>query len=550
MKLVKTTSGKYIFLVILSIIAAGGNMAIVYIINAVIKLFFQKNFLVPGVYLLYFISALFVFVTARWIVSIKIISYTQNMLKAKKSDILKMVLRSPYLPLIKNKQNVFTALTRDANNIVQASVSAVDITTNIVIVIICFTYMGFLSWKLLLCIIGLVLFTCMLYMVVEKRAHSFFNKAMSYDDKFVKYLNEMLNGFKEIVIDRRKGMDIQQRHLITAVESSVTLNKRALVAYLNNRVLGQIAFYLFIGVLLLYVGQLLRVENIIIVNFVFLVMYVFGPIETVIILLPALSQAKASWKRLNLLENDLLEAGVEQLEVSELVSFDFLNAEGITYQHEAEVKGDAFRIGPIDFSFKSGDIVFIYGGNGSGKTTFVNILVGLVLPDLGDIYVNGQLMGKMQLQNYRSLFAPVFSDFYLFEECYGIGTIDVCKAQEYLKIFELTEKVSLQNNKFTTINLSTGQRKRLALIYAMLEKKPVLILDEFAADQDPYFRKKFYLQILQFLKKEGFSVIAITHDDQYYQYCDHLYKMDYGNLMHVPVINGSLENEVPSYLLK
>ena len=131
------------------------------------------------------------------------------------------------------------------------------------------------------------------------------------------------------------------------------------------------------------------------------------------------------------------------------------------------------------------------------------------------------------------LFAPVFSDFHLFDEIYGISNIPTEKANAYLKIFEIEDKIYFDSYKFSNIKLSTGQRKRLALISAMLEKKPILILDEFAADQDPYFKKKFYTEIIPFIRSEGFTIVAITHDDNYYQYCTKRYKMDGGKMMFV-----------------
>ena len=105
------------------------------------------------------------------------------------------------------------------------------------------------------------------------------------------------------------------------------------------------------------------------------------------------------------------------------------------------------------------------------------------------------------------------------------------KTRSYIELFELESKVSIVENKFSTIKLSMGQRKRLALIQALLENKPIIVLDEWAADQDPYFREKFYNVILPLIKKEGKTIIAITHDDKYFYAADHLFKMEDGKLL-------------------
>jgi putative ATP-binding cassette transporter len=175
--------------------------------------------------------------------------------------------------------------------------------------------------------------------------------------------------------------------------------------------------------------------------------------------------------------------------------------------------------------------VFIYGGNGSGKTTFVSMLLGLLLPTTGGVYYNNFLIDEQYSQSYSSLFGVVFSDFYLFDEFYGIEQLDSEKLAYYLRLFEIDGKVQIENGRFSTTHLSTGQRKRLALITALLEGKPLLVLDEWAADQDPYFRKKFYTQIIPELKEAGFTIIAITHDDKYYNCASLLYKMEDGKLV-------------------
>ena len=172
-----------------------------------------------------------------------------------------------------------------------------------------------------------------------------------------------------------------------------------------------------------------------------------------------------------------------------------------------------------------------YGGNGEGKTTFINTVLNLYTLDNGEAYVDGTLIPLEEQDNIKALFAPVFSDFYLFDEFYGISNIDQAKVDKYLHLFELEEKVHLEDGHFSTTDLSTGQRKRLALISVLLEDRPIIVLDEWAADQDPHFRHKFYTEIIPILvREEDKTIIAITHDDRYYDVADTLLKMEYGKL--------------------
>lgn len=530
MNVFKGHAGRYIFFVALGILSAAGNTSIIYVINKVINNYIAGDPVTVRTYLFYFSGALVLFFASRWLMSVRMVGFMQKLLYQTRLKIVQMILNASHHALADSKERIYTGMTRDTNNIVNACVNLVDLMTNTIVILFCCVYMGFLSWKLLLCTLGLLFFTLLIYMYVEKRATVMFNKAMTYDDTFVRQLNELLSGFKEIIIARRKGVDILNKHMQPAIEAGVTLNRKALVSYLNNRVIGQLAFYVFIGLLLLFLGQSLGIEKGVLVSFIFVLLYIWGPIETVVLLVPSLSQANVSLKRLSALEQSLQENEVTEAPEQELPAFEALTCRNISYQYRNEENETTFRIGPADFTLRRGEVAFIYGVNGSGKTTFVNLLIGLFMYERGEVYLNDVRIDSPVAPSYRSLFAPVFSDFHLFDECYGVDKVDEAKANEYLKVFELDKKVAFDGGRFTTKNLSTGQRKRLALICAMLEQKPILILDEFAADQDPYFRKKFYEELLNYIRKEGFTILAITHDDHYYHHADKLYSMDYGKL--------------------
>lgn len=133
--------------------------------------------------------------------------------------------------------------------------------------------------------------------------------------------------------------------------------------------------------------------------------------------------------------------------------------------------------------------------------------------------------------DYRQLFTTIFSDYYLFEDLIrGEGPVpDV--AERYLQRLEVAHKVSVENGVFTTTDLSTGQRKRLALMNAWLEERPVLVFDEWAADQDPAFRHIFYTELLPDLKRLGKTIIVISHDDRYFGIADHLVRLRDGKIV-------------------
>ena len=201
------------------------------------------------------------------------------------------------------------------------------------------------------------------------------------------------------------------------------------------------------------------------------------------------------------------------------------------YQYDRQNQNETFSLGPISYSFEAGKIYFVRGSNGSGKTTLIRILIGLYSPLAGNIYFNGEVVEQPTNSSYRNLFSVIFSDFYLFKKLYGIDAVEEPVIRRTIDLFEMSEKIQISNNIISDIQLSTGQKKRVALISAILEDKQIIVLDEWAADQDPEFRKYFYEFILPEIKKLGKTIIAITHDDQYFNLADHVLEIDKGVLI-------------------
>ena len=176
-----------------------------------------------------------------------------------------------------------------------------------------------------------------------------------------------------------------------------------------------------------------------------------------------------------------------------------------------------FSLKDVNLEIKRGEITFIIGKNGSGKSTLINILCGFLRPSSGEIYLDGAKIVEANLQSYQAKISAIFADFYLFSQTLSCdGFASQSDIEGLLALLEIDKKVSVVDNKLSTTQLSTGQRKRLSLLIAILERRSILILDEWAADQDPLFKRKFYKEILPFLQSKGISVIAVSHDDIYF----------------------------------
>ncbi|GAB6040678.1 ATP-binding cassette domain-containing protein [Endothiovibrio diazotrophicus] len=206
-----------------------------------------------------------------------------------------------------------------------------------------------------------------------------------------------------------------------------------------------------------------------------------------------------------------------------------LDTDGLRYRYRPQA-GEAFSLGPLSLDFAAGRIHFIVGGNGSGKSTLFKLLTGLYPPQQGAVRVNGLPIDEAR---YEEVLAPIFFDCHLFDRLYGqtIGETKTEQVNRWLEILQIAHKTRMEGGRLTHLALSSGQKKRVALAMALVEEKPLLLLDEWAADQDPEFRAFFYTELLPQLKREGRTVIAVTHDDRYFHVADHLYRLEYGRLV-------------------
>src|SRR4030095_11194951 len=153
-------------------------------------------------------------------------------------------------------------------------------------------------------------------------------------------------------------------------------------------------------------------------------------------------------------------------------------------------------------------------------------------PDAGEIRLDGRPITAELIDSYRQTFSTVFSDFFLFDRLLGPETAGLdLKAQDYLLEFQLEHKVEVKDGRLSTTALSRGQRKRLALLATYLEDRPFYVFDEWASDQDPYFREIFYSQLLPELKARGKTILVITHDDKYFHLAERFLKLDMGRII-------------------
>ena len=473
------------------------------------------------------------FITRRWL-SGGVIKLSQEIYWTIRKDVIKLILKSPYRKLQEFKDEIYSTLTTDVNNITNASLMVITFFSSLILIIACLVYMAFLSLSLFLISLGTILVGVLIYVIRSKTSNKQIIAVRELENSFVNVFNSILHGAKEININEDKGTQIYDEQVMTIAKEGEITYIKAFIKYLNSELISQLLFYGLITFILVYAESILNTALDVKVSFVFVLLYLMGPIVNVMTIVPIMNRAVVSLKKMQTLKKELQNLEhIKSLSTEDKEIFKgFRNLKLTDYTFS--YGKDQFSIGPINLSVNRNEAVFVYGGNGEGKTTFINTVLKLYELDGGVAYVDDELIPEKDLGKVKALFAPVFSDFYLFDDFYGIETVDYDKIHKYLELFELEDKVLVKDGKFSTTDLSTGQRKRLALISILLEDRPILVLDEWAADQDPHFRHKFYTEIIPILiKEEDKTIIAITHDDRYYHVADKLLKMEYGILEEV-----------------
>jgi putative ATP-binding cassette transporter len=401
---------------------------------------------------------------------------------------------------------------------------------NLPIVVLCVAYLGWISLPVLAAALVFATLAIAVFQVTALRGMRRLEQARRAQDHLVTHFRTLIAGFRELKQHamRRDAFStgaLQPAALLVRDENTAGLTLFAAAAGW-----GQVAFFGFVGVLLFVFSGRLALGRDVLEGVVLVVIYIMTPLDVVLVWLPVLARAQVSLRRIEALGLSLEEVAVEPeapTGAGVFTGVPEIALEDVTYAYDQ----DGFVLGPIDLTLHPGEIVFLAGGNGSGKTTLVKLLAGLYTPDGGTIRVDGEPISPAMVEAYRQLFSVVFVDGYLFPTLLGLDrpALDD-EAAALLDRLELGGKVQLANRAFSTTELSQGQRKRLALLTAWLEDRPVVVLDEWAANQDPAFRRLFYHELLPEWRRRGKTLVVITHDEEYYGVADRVIRVAAGRL--------------------
>jgi putative pyoverdin transport system ATP-binding/permease protein len=430
---------------------------------------------------------------------------------------------------------LLATLTEDVQSISNAVYVIPFLCINLAIVAGGLLYITWLSWKVFLFVVVLSLVALGSCGVLLKRGRQLLTLAREEQDYLFNHFRTITAGVKELKLHYQRRQEFLTEDLQATAANFRRHNIQGLTLFATTDSWGKLIFFFAIGLVLFVLPNLMVIDRQTLAGYVLTFTYLIGPLDNIVNKLPVMSKADVALQKIETLGFSLTNCAdsvaAAMVPPKLQSSWQRLELKGVVLTYQGEQEDINFTIGPIDLTLQPGELVFIIGGNGSGKSTLAKLIVGLYIPEAGEIQLDGKAINQENREWYRQHFSVVFSDFYLFERLLGFDKTDLDQqARDYLKQLQLDRKVTVDKGRLSTTVLSQGQQKRLALLTAYLEDRPIYLFDEWAADQDPLFKEIFYTQFLPKLRDRGKTVLIISHDDRYFHIADRLIKLDYGRV--------------------
>ncbi|MBF2063449.1 MAG: cyclic peptide export ABC transporter [Calothrix sp. C42_A2020_038] len=530
--LLRSASGMVVIAILTGFISGGSSASLIALItSASTRSPGSSNFLIAWA----FIGLAIISLITSVISQVMLIRLSQNAVFQLRMRLSSQILNSElnHLERLGNARLLAT-LTEDIQAVANAVYIIPFLCIDLAMVIGCIIYITWLSWLVVLMVTALAVVAIGSCQWLLQQGEKYLALAREDEDLLFKYLRTITDGIKELKLHYQRRQSFKQRQFQVAAGSFKRHNTRGLTLFAMTNSWGRLIFFFAIGFVLFALPEFFAINPQTLTGYILTFTYLMLPMDNIISKLPQLSQASIALHKIESLGLSLSSrAETETVPPNAKLSWRCLELKKVIHTYHTDNEDSSFVLGPIDLTLYPQELVFIVGGNGSGKSSLLKVITGLYIPESGEIRLDGQLITDGNREWYRQHFSVVFADFYLFDELLGLDSVKTNldqQAQEYLKLLKLQHKVSVENGKLSTTSLSQGQRKRLALLTAYLEDRPIYLFDEWAADQDPNFKELFYKELLPSLRDQGKTVIAITHDDRYFSGADRIIKLDYGKI--------------------
>jgi putative pyoverdin transport system ATP-binding/permease protein len=465
-----------------------------------------------------FLVALFLFMRSQQYVTITATAEIEAIIHKLRLRIMDMIRRSELLEMEKiGRARIVAAVTSDTAVLTQASNMLCFTVQGAVLIFFVGLYVAYLSLTAFLLTVVIVSGAATIFHYKNRRLSEQKGESAAWERRLFDRLTDFLDGFKEVRLNAARSDDLFADALDVS-KTAANIKIRTQAETFKMIVTSQISMYILLGAVVFIAPNLSNsLGGASIAKTTTALLFVVGACFGLVQSIPILLNANAAANRIDRLEQALQSILIprERPAIGAPRRFERIEMNNIVFRYTDRFSDTVFKIGPIDFTLHAGELVFITGGNGSGKSTFLRVLSGLYPPDSGEILLDGRPITNANRDEYRELVSGIFFDYHLFKRLYGIPEADVADVNRLLALFRLADKTALTDGEFRTLDLSGGQRRRLALIVSLLEKRPIMLLDEWTAEQDPEFRRKFYDELLPEMLRAGATIVVITHDDRY-----------------------------------
>lgn len=517
--------------VVLALLSGACNMALIALVNVALTSPERR-----GQALMWgFVAAGLGKILTNFVSQAFLASFAQSIVAELRRGLIRKILVVPLQRIEEiGPPRIVASLTDDVFNITQALLAAPIVTVNFAILLGGAAYLGWLSWQVFCAVGGLIIVGGIGYRLIVGSAFTHLTRAREEEDRLYGHFRALTEGIKELKLHRNRRGAFLSQEIQTATENYERHNVAAEFRFAASQNWTHLLYFVLIGGILFLLPQVMHMDSRTLTAFVVTTLFLMGPLAGAMSSISLISRANVALRKIDRLGITLSENSTEEFPLerpADKITFERLELVGVTHSYRHEKDDSHFVLGPIHLRFRPGELVFLVGGNGSGKSTLAKIIAGLYVPESGELRLDGETVTDKNRDDYRQLFSAVFADFYLFENMLGLDTRKVDEqAMGYLKQLHLDHKVKVKNGALSTTAVSQGQRKRLALLTAYLEDRPIYLFDEWASDQDPHFKNVFYTQLLPELKARGKTVLVISHDDKYFHVADRIVKLDYGKL--------------------
>lgn len=415
--------------------------------------------------------------------------------------------------------SVYDSLTRNSPTLTEAALLAVHCISALGALVLGSLFTLILSPLVFGVIAAIVLVSFIYIRLTQHKTREALMSANTQQLAFFTLFRHLLDGFKEVKLHKPRGDELENDFLLPQSEEVRNGQVNAAIQINRDVSVNYILFYVMLGTIAFILPGFIDDQNVII-QAIYVAVFMLSIVEVILKSMPAIARATFALDDLKLASESLEKALQDDEESGEPPSFEVIEASGLVYSYRDPDGSHSFTMGPISLDIRRGETLFIVGGNGSGKSTMLKTLTRLYQPESGSLLWDGHPVDGSNVMSYRALFSAVFSDFHLFDRLYGLQHVPEETVNALFEELGIANKTQYLDGVFTNTNLSTGQRKRLALAVALLEDRPILVLDELAADQDPEFRRAFYDVFLPRWKEEGRTLVVVSHDDRYFDMAD------------------------------